>query len=462
MSDSTPPITEEISDFVAKTRLDDIPAEVLHRGRIHLLDALGLALAGSKSPVFSTILTYIDTQSRSNETAILATNIRASAAHSALAIGTAMHADNFDDTNPQPTADRNGGIHAGAVILPAAISVAQITNASGREFSEAIHCGLEVACKLSHAMGQRHYQSGYHSTASLGIFGATAAAAKLLKLDSERISNALGIATVRAGGVRGNFGTMTEQAHCGFASEGGVQAATLAQAGMSAAKNILEKTNGWFEAAGGGYIPEAISGRLGKPWALVEPGTSIKPWPNGALTHPAMTLMLDLQEKYSLTPETIETINVQTNDRVRGTLCHDRPKDADEARFSMQFALAAIITKGRAGLSTFTNQSVEDPGIARSMSKVNFTAFTNVGSDYTNLTTLIEVTLTTGEKFSGRADFAKGSKHSPFDWFAAYEKFVECASFAGWPAKKQKLTADFVKSIENEEELTALIASLTE
>ena len=155
---------------------------------------------------------------------VLGTALRTSPPLSALINGTAMHADNFDDTSPQPSPDRNGGIHATAGVLPAILALAEEANLSGRKLTEAFHIGIELLCKLNHTIDPRHYAEGSHTTDTLGIFGAAAGAAKILGLDAAGVAHALALATAWAGGVRAKFDSMVEQAHAGIAAEGGVTA----------------------------------------------------------------------------------------------------------------------------------------------------------------------------------------------------------------------------------------------
>ena len=166
----------------------------------------------------------------------------------------------------------------------------------------AYHLGVEVECKIAEAIHPRHYQAGFHSTATCGTFAAAAASAKLLGLDVEATQRALSIAGSQSAGLRENFGTMTKPFHAGRAAESGVAAAQFASYGWTATDRILEAPRGFFSAAGGGWDPAAIAGRLGEPWTFAEPGISIKPHPSGSLTHPGMTEML------RLIPET--TINL--------------------------------------------------------------------------------------------------------------------------------------------------------
>src|SRR5690606_23494075 len=134
--------------------------------------------------------------------------------------------------------------------------------------------------KIAEAINPRHYDAGFHATATLGSIGSAAGAARVLGLDLERARVALGLAATQAGGVRENFGTMTKPFHAGRAAEGAVFAAELARGGLSAAGNALEAKRGYFSAAGGGYDPPAIHEALGRPWSIDEPGISIKPHPS--------------------------------------------------------------------------------------------------------------------------------------------------------------------------------------
>ncbi|MBT5459536.1 MAG: MmgE/PrpD family protein, partial [Rhodospirillaceae bacterium] len=438
------PLTDEICAFVANTPLDAIPPQAQERGRVHLLDTLGLALSGSNDPATRIVRRQAERLSTSGTASILGTSLKTAPSLAALVNGTSMHVDNFDDTSPQPSPDRNGGIHASAGTLPAALAIAEDRSLSGRALVEAFHMGMEVACKLNHAIDQRHYAGGFHTTGTLGIFGATAAAARLLGLDVAGIGHALAIATARAGGLRANFGSMTEQAHAGFAAEGGVVAAELAADGLTGGPNIIEGKFGLFEAAGGGYLPDAIHNRLGAPWAITDPGAWIKPYPSGSLTHPAMTLLTDLMAKHGFTAKTVQSVRVTTNPRLASTLIHNRPNDAKQARFSMPFCLAVLLVEGRAGLPEFTDTVVNRPDIKDMIGRITYDTYDTVEPGYSNVTSFIEVTTTDGTRHNGRADFARGSTEAPMSYEDVAEKFEGCAAAVDWPADKVREIIDLV------------------
>src|SRR5256884_3410160 len=143
----------------------------------------------------------------------------------------------------------------------------------------AYQVAVEVECKIAEAILPRHYQQGFHSTATCGAIGAAAGAANLLGHDLQTTRRTLSLGASQAAGLRENFGTMTKPFHAGRAAESGIVAAELAAMGWTAAEQILEAPRGFFRAAGGGYDPKAILHRLANPWTFRTPGISIKPHP---------------------------------------------------------------------------------------------------------------------------------------------------------------------------------------
>jgi 2-methylcitrate dehydratase PrpD len=458
-----PPVTAEICRFVAATRLEDIPEDVITRGRVHILDTLGLALAGSRSDAGRIVRGHIEALGAAGPAPVLGTALRTAPRFAAMANGTAMHADNFDDTNPQAAADRNGGIHASASALAAALAVAEAEGRDGRAVMRAYHLGVEIACRLNHAVDNRHYTGGFHTTGTLGSFGAAAAAAALSGLDEARIGHALAIAASQASGIRANFGAMAEQTHAGHAAECGIAAADLAARGLTGAANVMEARFGWFDAAylGGGFVAEAISGRLGAPWAFADPGMSIKPWPNGALTHCAMTIVAALMREHGLTPSVVERVTVRTNTRIRDILVHDRPADALQAKFSIPFAVALLLVEGQAGLAEFTDAMVVRDDIRAMMERVAYSAYSGDEPGFTNLTTFVEITLTDGRRLSERADYARGSARAPMTWDEALEKYLGCAAFAGWDEGRAMEAAELIARFEKIADIRQLTALLS-
>jgi 2-methylcitrate dehydratase PrpD len=375
-----------------------------------------------------------------------------------------IHADDYDDTQLAVAKDRVYGLltHPTAPALPSAIAKGEALNASGADVFLAYQLGVEVECKISEAINPRHYQSGFHSTATCGTFASASAAAKLMGLDREAMRRALSIAGSQSAGLRENFGTMTKPFHAGRSSESGVVAAEFAEIGWTAAPTILEAPRGFFSAAGGGYDPKAIDGVLGKPWTFSSPGVSIKPHPSGSLTHPGMTEVIRLIKAHDIKPEQVVSVKVGTNHNMPNALIHHRPTNELQAKFSMEFCMAILLLDRRAGLSEFTDEVVMRPDVQAMIQKVDFGVDPEAeAAGFHKMTTIIAITLTDGRVIRGSADFGRGSPAMPMSYEEVAEKFRENCEFAKFDSKKASQVINMIRSIESVgsiRELTALLS----
>ena len=459
-------LTRQVADFIVKTSYADLPAGVVELGKKSILDGLGLALSGSVAETGEISRKYVLLLGlpRTGAT-VIGSNLKAPPRFAALLNATAMHADDYDDTQLAVAKDRVYGLltHPTAPALPAALAIAETDRRSGRDLMLAYHLGVEVECKIAEAIAPRHYDEGFHSTGTCGVFASAAAAARLRGFNVEQTRRALAIAASQSAGLRENFGTMTKPLHAGRASESGVVAADLVALGWTATDRILESPRGFFRAAGGGYDPKAIVDRLGNPWTFRSPGISIKPHPCGSLTHPGMTEMLRLIRTHDLRAEQVERVNVGTNRNMPNALIHHQPKNSLQAKFSMEFCMAALLLYGKAGLGEFTDEVVNRPEVRSMMERVHFGVHPEAeAAGYNRMTTIIEIRLKNGRAISGRADFGKGSPQNPMSYDEVAAKFLDCAAFAKWPAAKAKGIVEMVRGLEKSadvRELTVLCSA---
>ena len=228
-------LTREVAQFVVETGYESLPGEVIELAKKSMLDGLGLALSGSVAESGEIVQRYLDAQKLSGETTVIGTEFRVQERFAAFANGISVHADDYDDTQLADQKDRVYGLltHPTAPCLPAALAVAEQQDRPGRDLVLAYNLGLEVETKISEAMSPRHYQHGFHSTATCGVFASASAVAKLYGLDADAMVRTLAIAASQAAGLRENFGTMTKPFHAGRAAEAGVVAADLASAGWT-------------------------------------------------------------------------------------------------------------------------------------------------------------------------------------------------------------------------------------
>src|SRR5436309_304750 len=462
---NVPGLTKYVSDFIANTKYKDIPEEVLALGRKSMLDGFGLALAGSVSPMGPLIRQYVEKfVAPGSKSSIVGTGIKVPTRFAALANGVFIHADDYDDTQLSVAPDRVYGLltHPTVSVLPAIIALGEVYPYTGKELTLAYHTGVEVECKIAEAISPRHYGDGFHTTGTIGSFGSAAACAKLLKLDARRTATALGIAGAEAAGLRSNFGSMTKPFTAGHAAENGVVAADLASIGWTASEEILEAKEGWFSAAGGGFDPEAIMNRLGKPWTFADPGVSIKPFPSGSLTHPAMGEMQRLARENNVQAANVDKVDMGGNSAMMAALIHHRPENSLQAKFSMEFCMAILLLDRKAGLTEFTDPVVRRPDVKQLLRRVNFYVDPEAEKAGLNkMTSIIKIHMKDGKTISGRAEFAKGHPANPMSYEDEADKFRGCAEFAKWPSAKAESVIQIVRTLEKATDVSKISAALT-
>ncbi len=455
-------LTRQVAEFIVNTTYADLPTDVVELGKKSILDGIGLALSGSVAETGRLSREYVKSLGISRgEATVIGSSMKAPVRFAAFVNGVGIHADDYDDTQLAVAPDRVYGLltHPTAPAFPVALALAEAGARSGRELMLAYHLGVEVQCKIAEAISPRHYDEGFHSTGTCGTFGAAAAAAKLRGFNVEQTLRALSIGASQAAGLRENFGTMTKPFHAGHAAEAGVIAADLTALGWTAADQILEAPRGFFHAAGGGYDPGAISGKLGNPWTFRSPGISIKPHPSGSLTHPGMTELLRLIRENKIRAQDVERVDVGTNRNMPNALIHHRPKNALQAKFSMEFCMAAPLLYGKAGLHEFTDEVVNRPEVQSMIERVHFGMHPEAEkAGYNKMTTILAIRLKDGRTISGRADFGKGSPANPMTYEEVAAKFLDCAAFAKWPAAKAKAIVEMVRKLEAAPDARALAA----
>ena len=459
-----PATTRHVTDFVCGTEFADVPGDVVALGKKSILDGLGLALSGSVAKSGDLVRRHLRSLGlAAGQATVIGSDLKVAPRFAAFANGVGIHADDYDDTQLAVAADRVYGLltHPTAPALPAALAVGEASGKSGSEVMLAYHLGVEVECKIAEAINPRHYQTGFHATATCGTFAAAAAASRLMGLDQDATARALSIAGSQSAGLRENFGTMTKPFHAGRSSESGVVAAEFAALGWTAADTILEAPRGFFSAAGGGYDETAIMGRLGAPWTFASPGVSIKPHPSGSLTHPGMTEMLRLMREHDIRPEQVAHVRVGTNSNMPNALIHHRPRNELQAKFSMEFCMAILLLQRRAGLSEFTDEMVLRPDVQGMIEKVEFVVDERAeAAGYHKMTTYIDIDLADGRRISGMADFGKGSPDQPMSYDEVAEKFRQCAEFARFDKGRAEDVVGMVRDLEELGSVARLTAAL--
>lgn len=458
-------LTASVSRFVTDTKMENIPEQVLRRAKYSILDGFGLAVAGARSEGNRIAAAEVDTYCcQAGTSTVLGAGSQLPARFAAFLNGMAIHADDFDDTQLATLPDRVYGLltHPTAPVLSAVLALAERDGASGAELLTAYVTGVEVESAIAESINPRHYENGFHTTGTVGTFGAAAGVARLLGYDVKTTASALALAGSQASGLRENFGTMTKPFHAGHAAEGGVLAAALAAAGFTTAANILEAPRGFFNAAGGGYDPTKVTDQLGNPWVFADPGVSIKPFPSGSLTHPGMTAFLELVRDQDLHVEDVEEVRVGTNRHMPNALIHHRPTDHLAAKFSMEFCIAILLLRRRGGLPEFRDEVVNSPDVQAAIQKVRFEVDPEAeAAGYNTMTSIIRVRMRDGREFGTRAAFGKGSPQNPMSDAELREKFLGCLDAGGISAAAGNRAADLILDLENLPDLSEVTRLLS-
>ena len=432
--------TGAVVDFITQARWPDFPPEAVALAKRCVIDGVGVMLAGSTTRGSGILRDYIRTSDETSEATVFAPEaFRTSAASAALANGASGHAMDFDDTQLSSSADRIFGLLTHPTLPPLAVALAlgERHRATGTQFLEAFLVGFEVECKMAEAIHPHHYKKGFHSSGTLGTFGAVATAAKLLQLDAATTTHALAIAASMASGIRVNFGTMTKPLHVGRAAQNGVVAAELASRGFTGGADGLDGPWGFFEvfSFSGGFDPERIVGVLGKPHSIVSPGVSIKPYPCGVLGHPSMDAMRRLVTDHDVKPEQIQAIRLRAGSNILNPLRYPIAHSELEAKFCPAFMLSSIALRRRAGIHEFTDEFVRSAPVQQMMARVQTILDPAIEArGFDRIRSTVEVDLTDGRTLVQDADERyRGGPDRPFTREELHGKFGECAALVLQP-----------------------------
>ncbi|NIC01018.1 MmgE/PrpD family protein [Halobacterium sp. R2-5] len=413
--------TAMLAEFVASTSLDDIPEDATSHAKAAIRDYVGVALFGSHHEVGNKVYDYLDAYGGDGDATVFQRGTR-SPPSAALANGAFGHAIDYDDTFETIV------IHPTSPVFAASLAAADDVNATSEDVLTGYIVGCEAAFRVGHSTYPEHYQNGWHSTGTAGSFGAAAAAAHVLGLDSEAIARAFGIVASSSSSLKKNFGSMTKPLHAGHAAQMGVRAALLARDGFTADPEIFEGDIGYNRVMtiDDAYDPDEITEGLSEEWAVLDIG--FKPYPSGVITHAAMDGMRDLVTEHDLTPESVEEIVVTLDDAASEMLIHAKPEDALQAKFSIEFCLAAILREGDAGIHEFTDEYVAQPETKEAIEKVSRAFEENLfGDQYAGYGAIVRVTTTDGEKYREEIRYAPGSPNNPVSEERLRSKFMTCA-----------------------------------
>jgi len=417
------PFALELAKLINATNYDNLPADTKLWAKVGILDTVGVTIAGAADP--SARICARSLGSASGPSYVFGTNEKVGMLDAALINGTASHALDFDDCN-----NTIGG-HPSVPILPGLIALAEAEHASGRDLLAAYVAGFEVETRIARAVHFHHYEKGWHPTATLGVFGAAAAAARLLGLDAERTATAIATAASLSSGLKANFGTMVKSLHVGHCARNGLYAALLARHGFTANEGAFEHPQGFlavFNGAGHHDAAKALSG-WGDPFDIVAPGIAIKQYPCCGSTHPALDAMLALVRRHDVRPEQVVRIQAWIHSRRLQHTNRPAPASALDCKFSLQYCLVRALLDRQVVLQQFEDDCWLDPRIPGLLAKVEVAPYDASQFDPSNhFGGEVKVTLDDGRILQDRVEQPLGRTSSnPLPPDLLRGKFVACA-----------------------------------
>ena len=443
-------IAQEIARRINALEFAEFPTDAIAWAKVAIMDTIGVALAGAQEEATRISQKVLGVANNPGPSLIWGRHVRTLPLEAALINGTAAHALDFDDCH-----DTMGG-HPSAPVVSAVLALGDGMGFSGRDLIEAFIAGYETETRIAAGVHHAHYLKGWHPTATLGVFGATAASARLLKLTEEQLATALSLCVSLASGVKANFGTMTKPLHVGLAARNGLFAALMAREGFTANAAAFEHKQGFFEVfnAPGAYDAEKILADWADPLQILEPGVAIKQFPCCGGTHSAADAVLRLRQEHALTPDRIEKIESRTHDwRYRHTNRPD-PNSALDAKFSVQYVMARALVEGRLRLEHFEGDAYKDPDVRALLQRIESTPHDDDDDRYSAYVTITLKDGTVLEQYVARA---KG--RGPAQALTAGElkaKFVACAQRA-LPADDIEALYESCQTLETLNDVRALI-----
>ena len=436
-----------LARFACLLRLEDLPEEALDAARRCVPDNLGAALGAAGSPEIKAVLqAYQDWEApglNGRTAAAWGQGRRADLFSALLCNGLLSHELELDDVH---TGSKS---HVGAVVIPAAWTLADALGADGRAFLEAVVAGYEVMGRVGLGMDvASNRKRGWHTTGVIGGFGAAAAAARLLGLDEDQTLSAFGMAGTQACGLWAFLaeGATCKKLHPARAAINGVSACLLAKAGMTGPAHILD--------AGDGGLYAAVSDRceLSRLTAGLGEGYEItridkKPYPCCRTTHHAIDAALSLREERGLRPEDIRSVLVETYEV--GVLQCGSPKYPEspvEAKFSIPFTCAAAFARGRVTRGEFSRELLEDPQVRRVAEATRVVADEGFTQRYPGRWgSRMTVALENGETLTCQIDDMSGSVASPLSPERERDKFLDLAVPSLGRERAEALLADLAR-----------------
>ncbi len=433
-----------LARFLAESRWEEVPTDVRHEAKRSLLNFFAAALGGCRDEAVELALKLLADFSGPPVAAIIGRAERADPLTAAFLNAASANVFDFDDTHV-PTV-----IHPTAPVAPVLFALAERRRISGQALLHAFVLGVETECRIGNSVSPSHYRRGWHITATCGVFGAAAAAGKVLNLDRRHMLWALGNASAQSAGLIETLGSMAKSIGVGNSARNGLVAALLAESGFMGPDQPIEGPRGFTQVMSDERDLSCITDGLGTSWELLR--NTYKPYPCGVVLNPVIDGCLDLYRQHNLSSARIRRIVVTGHPLLRERT--DRPAVATgrEAQVSVQHSVAVALLQGAAGVAQFTDAAVRVPAVQELRQKVTV----EDDADFPVGAARVTIENSDGSILLAQVEHARGSIQRPMTDSEIETKLIALAGY-GCPGFETTALIDAIWSIERSDDARKII-----
>ena len=439
-------LTKTLCAHLAAAQFGDLSAAARHEAKRSVLDWIGCALAGSGHRTVTTLLDVLRETSGRPQATVFGRGLKLGLLDAPLANGQMGHVLDFDDTHM-------GGVvlHTSSPVLAALFALAERTPVSGADLMLAYAVGFEAGVR-SGRTAPRHHKGGWHLTGTLGSIAAGVAGGKLIMLDAQRLTYAMGIAATQAAGMQQNRGTMCKSLHAGKAASNGVLAALLAERGFDSTQEIIEGKKGFARIYSDTAEPGQLTEGLGDNWLIESNGH--KPYACGVVLHPLIDAVIAIRNRDAIDPASVNEIGLRVHPLVLSITGVVEPSTGLQSKFSTLHSAAVALIDGAAGTAQYTDAKAADPAVAALRRKVRPVADETLRKDEAYASIAVG-----NRRHEVHIAHASGTVDNPMSDTAIEAKFLANATPA-IGAEQARRATELVWALEKQPDARALIALL--
>lgn len=415
-------VTKRLGEFIAETGFRDLPSEAVAQAKKCFLDLMGVSLLGSTLEHSRILAEFVRDLGGGADSSIIGYPFKTSPPYAGLVNGAIGHALQMDD------GERRSIAHIGTEVIPAALAVAEAEGAGGKDLLTATVLGYEAAIRIGAAVNPSHNDRGFSPNGTIGVFGAAAAAGKILGLNGDQMADAIGSAAMQASGLEEfvHDGSMSKFLNTGHSTMAGVISALLAQRGFTGSHTILEGRKGFCRAYSDEYDFLTIINGIGERYLIMD--VYFKPYPTCRYCQPATDVVLELVNKHKIQASDIERALIKTYSVVERTVNNPNPTNVTAATLSMQYSIAVALAEGRSTPDEFTEEKLRDEKIRSLMNRVEMVVADDELYKFApeGYGAVVEISCKDG-RYEGKIRITKGEPENPFTESELIEKYRKLA-----------------------------------